>query len=338
MMARPLRLVAAIAVAVAAVACSASPSPAASLTPTTATTTSTPTTAATPTSTTATTTPTPTTAATPTPAQESAWIYWLQDIDLEEIGGRSESIVVIDYSYDGTDAEAFSSEGVKALQDGSGGSKTVLAYMSIGEAESYRSYWRPEWRPGSPAWLDQQNPDWEGNFKVRYWDLERQRIIFGAPESYLDRLLAAGFNGAYLDIIDAYEYSEERGRESAEAEMVQFVEAISTYAKEKEPGFLIIPQNAPELAAHQRYLAAVDGVAQEGLHYGYEEEGAATPADITEELDGYLGLFLNAGKPVLIVDYVSSGELASDAYRRSWAKGYVPTVTVVDLDRLPLAP
>ena len=30
----------------------------------------------------------------------------------------------------------------------------------------------------------------------------------GSPDAYLDRILAAGFDGVYLDIIDAFEYFE----------------------------------------------------------------------------------------------------------------------------------
>jgi cysteinyl-tRNA synthetase len=34
-------------------------------------------------------------------------------------------------------------------------------------------------------------------------------VLFGSDDAYLDRILAAGFDGAYLDIIDAFEYFEE---------------------------------------------------------------------------------------------------------------------------------
>jgi cysteinyl-tRNA synthetase len=89
-----------------------------------------------------------------------------------------------------------------------GGSRLAIAYMSIGEAEEYRFYWKIGWRENPPTWLAGENPDWEGNFKVKYWDPEWQAIIFGNPESYLDRIIEAGFNGVYLDIIDAFEYFE----------------------------------------------------------------------------------------------------------------------------------
>ena len=75
----------------------------------------------------------------------------------------------------------------------------MLAYMNIGEAEDYRFYWQDGWRPGNPTWLDAENPDWPGNYEVYHWDPGWQAII----SAYTDRLLSAGFDGAYLDIIDA---------------------------------------------------------------------------------------------------------------------------------------
>lgn len=86
-----------------------------------------------------------------------------------------------------------------------GGRRLVLCYMSIGEAEDYRWYWQPEWESDPPSWLGPENPDWPGNYLVRYWYPEWQEIIFGSADSYLDRILSAGFDGVYLDRVDAYE-------------------------------------------------------------------------------------------------------------------------------------
>ncbi|MEC7755464.1 endo alpha-1,4 polygalactosaminidase [Roseivirga sp. UBA1976] len=89
-----------------------------------------------------------------------------------------------------------------------GGKRLVVSYMSIGEAEDYRYYWQSEWQVGSPAWIKAENPDWEGNYKVNYWDKGWQQIIYGNDSSYLKKIIDAGFDGAYLDIIDAFEYFE----------------------------------------------------------------------------------------------------------------------------------
>ena len=88
--------------------------------------------------------------------------------------------------------------------------------MSIGEAEDYRWYWDERWIRGkkltknAPTWLDKLNPDWKGNYKVRYWNEDWQTIICGGKDSYIQKIIDAGFDGVYLDIVDAYEYFEER--------------------------------------------------------------------------------------------------------------------------------
>ncbi|HQB69277.1 MAG TPA: endo alpha-1,4 polygalactosaminidase [Paludibacteraceae bacterium] len=91
-----------------------------------------------------------------------------------------------------------------------GGRRLVIAYMSIGEAEKYRYYWKSSWNVLKPQWLDAENPDWEGNYKVKYWDKAWQSLIFGNDDSYLQKILNANFDGVYLDIIDAFEYYENR--------------------------------------------------------------------------------------------------------------------------------
>ena len=89
-----------------------------------------------------------------------------------------------------------------------GANRLVFAYMSIGEAEDYRYYWKDEWNINRPVWLDEENPDWPGNFKVKYWNDEWQGIIYKNNDSYLNKIINSGFDGVYLDIIDAYEYYE----------------------------------------------------------------------------------------------------------------------------------
>jgi cysteinyl-tRNA synthetase len=107
------------------------------------------------------------------------------------------------------DNTAFSREEVARLRDkANGGTRLVIAYMSIGEAEDYRYYWEDPWKKDPPSWLDRENPDWEGNYKVRYWEDGWQAIISGSEDSYLGKILEAGFDGVYLDIIEAYEYYE----------------------------------------------------------------------------------------------------------------------------------
>ncbi len=263
------------------------------------------------------------------------FLYQLQNLDLAAIGHTAYDLVVMDYSADGTADGEFTAAQIAALKHSPGGDKIVLAYMSIGEAESYRFYWQSGWTPGNPPWLDAENPNWPGNYKVRYWDPGWQSIVF----SYADRLLDAGFDGAYLDIIDAYEYYASQGRATAAPEMADFVAAIRAHARARDPDFLIVPQNAPELAVLvPAYLNHVDGIGQEDIYYGYEDDDQPTPPAVTAQLERHLDVFKNAGKRVLTIDYATTPAHVDDAYAKSLTKGYVPFVTVRGLDQLVINP
>lgn len=134
--------------------------------------------------------------------------YDTKDAFLTALEGTDHDIIIMDPFFQGT--EEFTKDELSSLKlKNNGGARLVIAYMSIGEAEDYRYYWRSGWAKDKPSWLADENPDWEGNYKVRYWEKEWQDIIYGNDDSYLGKILHAGFDGVYLDIIDAFEYFEE---------------------------------------------------------------------------------------------------------------------------------
>lgn len=107
------------------------------------------------------------------------------------------------------DNTQFTASEVESLRDkANGGRRLVICYMSIGEAEDYRFYWNKDWKVGKPEWLRKENPSWKGNYKVWYWDAAWKAILFGQSDSYLTKILDAGYDGVFLDIIDGYEYFE----------------------------------------------------------------------------------------------------------------------------------
>lgn len=52
-----------------------------------------------------------------------------------------------------------------------------------------------------------ENLRWKGNYVVKHWDADWQKIITGNYESY-QKILDASFDGIYIDIIDAFEHFE----------------------------------------------------------------------------------------------------------------------------------
>ncbi len=114
--------------------------------------------------------------------------------------------IIMDFFYDG---EEFTSTQIEELkQKANGGRRLLICYMSIGEAENYRYYWQSDWKVGNPSYIFKEDPNWSGNFYVKYWDKDWQKIIYGNDDSYLKKIVDAGFDGVYLDIIDAFEQFE----------------------------------------------------------------------------------------------------------------------------------
>jgi cysteinyl-tRNA synthetase len=273
--------------------------------------------------------------ATPQPG-EPDWLavddftYQLQWARPERIGETAFDLVVVSISATGGSREV-----IENLKHSSGGEKIVLCYMSIGQAEDYRFYWQREWYQDPPDWLDDSDPNWAGDYWVRYWHPEWQAIIYGSPESYLDRILDLGFDGVYLDRVDTYYYYQERGRETAAREMADFVIGLAEYARQRHPGFGVFPQNAEELGLRfPDYLETVTGIGVEDLYYGYPRDHTPSPPEWTAEREVILDQWVAANKLVLTIDYTQRPEQIDDAYARARARGYVPYVTVRSLGQL----
>ncbi len=263
----------------------------------------------------------------------TSWTYQLQNIVPDDLGASAFDLAVIDYSADGDDATAFTSADVETMRSSGDTEKLMISYMSIGEAEDYRYYF-----DGSASYMDIENPDWPGNYKVFYWVDEWQVVI----EGYLDKIVAAGFDGVYLDIIDAYEYYGEGGdsgldRASAADDMVEFVIRLAEYARETNADFLVFPQNGAgiinDTTLADEYFAAIDGIGAEDTFYFGDEEN---DNDLDEQTDTIVNLdaFVTEGKLVLSVDYLTEADKIDDYYDRAVDHDYIPYATVRELDAL----
>ncbi len=263
------------------------------------------------------------------------FLYQLQRPRPNRIGPTAFDLAVVSIAAAGNSPDV-----IPALKQSEGGEKIILAYMSIGQAETYREYWQSEWASNPPAWLDEPDETWANDFWVRYWMPEWQSIIYGSPESYLDRIMALGFDGVYLDRVDAYWYYQDRdGRDTAAREMADFILDFTAYARERQPDFLVFPQNSEELGTmFPDFLAAMNGIGVEDLYYGYPRAHEPSPADWTAEREAILDQWVAANKLVLVIDYTDVPEQIDDAYARSAARGYVEYVTDRSLCRLRINP
>ena len=281
----------------------------------------------------------------------SSWLYQLQNADPAEIGTADFDILVIDYSRTGSEEGRYTAAEMETLKTRSSGPpRTVLSYLSIGEAEDYRFYFDPSWTGGianqpsdeAPCWLGQTNPDWKGNYKVQYWSGDWQQIIL----AYLDRIIEDGFDGVYLDIIDAYEYWADEGNgegftiseEEAAHRMINFVKRIAYHARFDRgvSNFMVFPQNGEGILDYDTgdYLNTINGIGIEDLYYWETEK---IPPETTAYRKNHIDRISVAGKTVLVVDYVDAGEGSNantgriaEFQAQAEADGFIPFPATTD--------
>lgn len=263
-----------------------------------------------------------------------SWAFQLQNVDPLEIKLSPYDLVVIDYGFDKRNATAFPREVVELMRKKPDGRRRlILAYLSIGEAENYRYYWQDSWLKQRPEWLEPENPDWPGNYLVRYWHRDWQALLFGKPNAYLDRIIDAGFDGIYVDGVDKFEQWKRR-RPSALADMVELLGAIASHARVLRKEFMIIPQNGDGLVGNPQFLRVIDGFAREDLLYSENEPDVRNSQRSIMDSVRRLRAVAGAGKPVFVIEYTSSPELAASMLREIRELGYVGYVGRRDLKGL----
>ena len=232
---------------------------------------------------------------------------------VKTINESRRDIIVIDYSFDGGKAGAWRPLEIKAMKQ-SDSRRRIIAYLSIGEAEDYRPYWRKEWSRGKrPSFLLAENKEWKGNFRVRYWNLEWQKIVI----AYLDTILAQGFDGVYLDIVDGYEFFENgkdnclnpETRRTYRQDMKSFVQTLARHAKQKSPHFMVLQQNAQAIFEDESYMRSIDGIgAEDVISDGKKLIGKR---EVAENLP-YLKKAQAKGLLVVLVEYPKNPKLQKD--------------------------
>jgi len=261
-----------------------------------------------------------------------------RDAVLEKLRASDRDVLVLDEFF--TEDSPWTSSEIASLRAGRVG-RRVIAYLSIGEAEDYRPYWQQSWSTSPPSWLLGENPDWPGNFRVRYWRSEWQDVILDA----LDRIVASGFDGVYLDIVDAFEGFERdpvtgefqddmvnpETTQSYRKDMIAWVQRVADRARATNSDFWVVPQNGVQLLADAGFASTISAVGVEDLFTNGNK--TANRDDRAFRL-GFLQPFRDAGKPVFIIEYPRRAELKESARKASKRRGFSLLLTHRQLDQL----
>ena len=121
---------------------------------------------------------------------------------IDAVGQTNYDLVLIDlyyYSFPFTKAEL---ELLKKKKNG--GNRLVISYLNIGAAENWRGYWQSDWKLGKPKWLKKNYKGYDNEIYTEFWEKDWQKIIVGNPDSYMQKIINAGFDGVFLDNVEAY--------------------------------------------------------------------------------------------------------------------------------------
>lgn len=264
-------------------------------------------------------------------ANDLAFFYQLQGANFNDFNNRSFKLGVVD-----ADESALTRDQLSQLN---AAGKQVFSYISAGEAEVFRDYWRDNgWGTTQPDFFVEMNPRWGTSFRVKFWDPDWQQVVI---ERMTD-LIQMGYKGAYFDVIDVYNVPAVQAAYAAafpagniREAMVDFIVRLSATAKALNPDFQIMAQNAvgllntvdigslsQVLSPNTRYLNAIDGLGKESTFtYGDDYPISWGPWDAK-----YVENAVNASKYVIGLEYPTLGNTGAmnAAYNGALAAGYIP--------------
>ena len=205
------------------------------------------------------------------------------------------------------DLDEASKELVESLREGGA---LVLAYINIGYAEEWRSYWHDVKQKG----IVHEESEYEGEYLVELWSPYWRSLVEERAREALDK----GFDGVYLDNIDAYVAIGEDNPSWAlgadpERAMISLVSQVREVVGERP--IMVNIGVATSLLADEAFIQLVDGVLREELFQELFMECTSVPREPNEVLRDLVFLEVTRlrGKTVVDVEFVDSwGEMLSE--------------------------
>jgi cysteinyl-tRNA synthetase len=253
-------------------------------------------------------------------------LYYLSDVDPAQVAAHATSFDVkcFDPTADGGVGNTFwSSAQVAAARGGHG---ICLAYFDCGGLEPGRYYYDATTRaissyPAADEW---------GEYAIEFWTTTWLNIT----TAWVDKAMAAGFDGIYLDVVDGFGGTWVVSRApaiggsaagtgaAAGKQMIAYIQNVRNYCQTKKPGFVVwvnsgvygsdgfdVPlTDTATYGTSPRYVDVIDGMFIEEVLYSYS--GGSVKANSSAnrtDMHTALSPVVTAGKPVSLVEYCGSG-------------------------------
>jgi cysteinyl-tRNA synthetase len=153
-----------------------------------------------------------------TDESNETWACQLQNFSPSLVSKTTFGIVVVDYSRDGSDEGMLKASEVKEMKKGG---KVVLAYINIGYAEEWRFYWD---KIKDATFVGSADIRWKGEHLILDFDNSAWKDII---HEYVEKIKKIGFDGVYLDGVNAYE--EFQNQKEHVVEMMQLLKNVRNW-------------------------------------------------------------------------------------------------------------
>lgn len=205
----------------------------------------------------------------------------------------------------------------------------VIAYVSVGEADEERRYWKG-WEPGErtpdnheiprtevtkhdPMFIG-EDPGWLGSYYVDASNPGWRNVMLNEEIPYILWLAGGQYDGLVMDLVDVVDKYEGRTNERRMRQgMIDLIKAI----RDKYPDLLLVPNRgfgileemAPYIDAFKfEEMTGAYGNVKGEPHYGqyYLKIGDTGKLESQEEVDQLLEVLEEHPMPVLVLDHVST--------------------------------
>ncbi|MBL8665258.1 MAG: endo alpha-1,4 polygalactosaminidase [Candidatus Odyssella sp.] len=210
--------------------------------------------------------------------------------------------------------------------------KTVIGYISLGEVENYRDYYKAVEAEGI---LYEKNPNWPDS---RYIDVRDARWTRRVVEDLVPRLLRKGFQGIFIDTLDNPAELERRDPAKFKG-MTEAAARLVTAIRRHYPRMYIMLNRSYEILPAVE--GQIDAVLGESVftEIDFEKKGYRLADAKTYQLQVKWLKDAKARRPglkVYTLDYWPPADAAGVAriYAEQRKNGFIPYVSVKDLDRV----
>ncbi|MFO0390136.1 MAG: endo alpha-1,4 polygalactosaminidase [Alphaproteobacteria bacterium] len=256
-------------------------------------------------------------------ANERWTVYYGHTLPAESFA--SFDMVVLDATYDAPVA-ALKAQG-----------KTVLGYLSLGEAENYRPYYK---KLKAKKLLLEANPEWKGHYIIDIRNPQWGKIV---AEELIPEILAKGFDGIMFDTIDSplhlaiQKKDKYQGMNEAAVKLLCDIRgAHPNVTLMLNRGFDVLTQAAP----------CIDMLLAESTRTDLQLSGKKKPKLLSEEdYRWYVSKMKEAqaiapALKIYSLDYwpIKDMEGVAKIYAEQRANGFIPYVSTIDLQQVYTEP